>query len=266
MGTQYRYRTHDGGPPNDGIPPGLEPPQGPPFGHPFPYVGPSPFGAPPSWPNPFGPPTFGQHPGFCQPPPNIVCFGGQGPPPGPNSMVCFSTSGPPPYTENPWHMAGPPAPSIANKRPPSGAYVNGQIIKLKNGQGLLLPKDSTTTFHLILNGVKPWDWSTWSPRGTCEFSPYEVLSTMAFDEFCDAIDAIKKAPCGTPREQVGVQEAIEMGDGQFRAGAAYRLGDSRIMYQKQDGTYAYKTLEQLGWSADRGKVGRGKPVTIALLP
>ena len=192
----------------------------------------------------------------------MVCFStSNAPPPGPGQMVCFPTSGPPPYTQNPWPMGGPPAPSIANDRPPSGAYVNGKIAKLENGQAVFSGK--TTTFHLVLDGVKPWHWSS---NGRHRFMSLQVSSRMPFDEFCEGLDAFKKAPYGTPREQIGVQEGIEIGDGQFRAGTAYRLGDSRIMYQEEDGTFAYKTIEQLGWSSDRGKAGRGKPVTIALLP
>lgn len=89
---------------------------------------------------------------------------------------------------------------------------------------------------------------------------------MPIDEFIEQLGAIEKAPYGTAREQVGIQEAIEDGDGQFRTGPAFRLGDPRITYQQADGTVAYQTLEQLGWSSQRGEAGRGKPVTIAFLP
>jgi hypothetical protein len=40
MGTNYRYVTTDGGPPNDAIPPGMEQPQGPVFGPPPYFLGP----------------------------------------------------------------------------------------------------------------------------------------------------------------------------------------------------------------------------------
>lgn len=65
---------------------------------------------------------------------------------------------------------------------------------------------------------------------------------------------------------IGVQEAIEEGDGEFREGPAFRLGDPKITYESEDGMLAFKTLEQLGWSSDRGVVGRGKPVILAFLP
>lgn len=251
MGTRYRYVTPDGGPPGDGIPPGLEPPQGAVFGCPYPCNGPPPFFS-----GPFGPPMFAQPP---PPAPNMMCFASQGPPPaGPGQTVCFQAPGPPPYTPNPWHTARPSVPSLANERPPSGAYVKGHIAKLDNGEAVI--PGPTTTFHLVIDGVKPWHWSTF------RFKPAEVSSLLPFDEFCRRIDAITNAPYGTPTDQIGVQEAVEYGDGEFRPGAAYRLGDPRLVYQQQDGTYVYKTIEQLGWGPNRGEAGQGKPIILALLP
>jgi hypothetical protein len=183
MGTRYRYHTPDGGAPNNGIPPGLEPPQGAMFGPQYPFGGPPPFGGPylfgpPQFgPSPFGPPPFGQP----------MCFPNQGPPPsGPGPMLCFPTQAPPPpppppYTSSPWGTpyptAGPSVPSLANERPPPGARVNGQIAKFNNRQGHIHSKNNTT-FHLALDGAKPWIWGAGNPH---RFAVYTVTSSMPID-------------------------------------------------------------------------------------
>lgn len=77
MGTRYNYVTEDGGPPNEGIPPGMEQPQETPLFIP-----------------PFFPPT---------PPPRFLFVPGP-PPPGP--VICF---GPPP--SGPVMVSGPPCPA-----------------------------------------------------------------------------------------------------------------------------------------------------------
>lgn len=89
---------------------------------------------------------------------------------------------------------------------------------------------------------------------------------MTIDEFIEQVGAIDKAPWGTPREYVGVQEAIDLGDGRWEEGKKTCLGMERIRYTQADGTEAFMTLEQLGWGPERGQAGRGKPVTLVMIP
>jgi hypothetical protein len=92
MGTQYRYLTTDGGPPNDGIPPGMEQPQEPVFGPPPYFLGPPPA-------DPMV--CFGPAP--PPPPPSIILVPdyGPGPQPTPYHFPIFPrrTSSPPPRRE-----------------------------------------------------------------------------------------------------------------------------------------------------------------------
>ena len=157
-------------------------------------------------------------------------------------------------------VPGPSTPS-ALERPPPGARVNGELAKFNNKQGHIHSKNNTE-FHVIVNGSKPWHWL----GGTHNLQRYTCASSMTIDEFIEQVGAIERAPPGTPRDQIGVQEAIEMGNGAFKEGMALRLGDAALTYQQADGTTAYQTLEQLGWGRQRGQAGRGKPVTIAFLP
>jgi hypothetical protein len=89
MGTHYRYLTTDGGPPNDGIPPGMEQPQEPVFGPP-PYF----LGSPPATPMV----CFGPAPLPLLPPNSLVPDYGPGPQPTPYHFPIFPrrTSSPPP--------------------------------------------------------------------------------------------------------------------------------------------------------------------------
>jgi len=153
MGTRYLYWTPSGSAPNDGVPPGLEPPEGPMFAPQF-----SPFGMP--GPLPFGPPFEAPpgFPGFCgrpppPPPPGLgpmACFPNiyGAPPPGPGFFpVPGPFAGPPPpYTPNPW---GQPAHTREAEQPPAGARINGQLAQFDNRTGHIFSKDNTT-FHLVL--------------------------------------------------------------------------------------------------------------------
>jgi hypothetical protein len=195
MGTRYRYHTPAGGPPNDGIPPGTEAPQGAmfcppyPFGGPPAFGGPLPFGGPQFGPPQCPPPQFGPSP-FGPPPPPYgqqMCFPAPGPPPpGPGPMMCFPNQPPPPYAPNPWAqnpwgmpmpISGPSMPTKANERPPPGAHVNGNVAKFGNQQGHIFSKNNTT-FHLTLDGAKPWNWGA---GGNHRFQVYTAASSMPID-------------------------------------------------------------------------------------
>jgi hypothetical protein len=114
---------------------------------------------------------------------------------------------------------------------------------------------------MIQDGSKPWHW-----RGSHRMQVYTASSKMTIDEFIEQIGAIDKAPWGTPREEIGVQEAIDKGNGNWEAGKKVCLGDPGIQYTQADGTEAFMTLDQLGWSPHRGEAGRGKPVHLCLVP
>lgn len=178
MGTRYKYHTPDGGVPNNGCPPGTAPPQGAMFGPQYPFGGP-PFGGP----LPFIPPQFGGPSPYGQP----MCFPCPGPPPpGPGPMMCFPTQPPPPppyaphpWGQNPWGTptSGPSVPTLANERPPPGARVNGKLSKFSNKQTHIHGKKNTT-FHLVLDGAKPWNWAS---GGTHRFTVCTASSTMPID-------------------------------------------------------------------------------------
>lgn len=153
-----------------------------------PQFGPPPFGS-----SPFGPPpAFGPPPSFG--PPSYapwgqqVCFPSPGPPPpGPGPMMCFPNQPPPPYApapwgQNPWSLpmpvGGPQVPTKANERPPPGARVNGNIANFGNQQQGHIFAKNNTTFHLTLDGAKPWNWGQ---GGNHRFQVYTAASSMPID-------------------------------------------------------------------------------------
>jgi hypothetical protein len=277
MGTRYRYFTPDGGPPNGGAPPGA--PKNPPgFG---------PFACPPS---PSGPPSFcfgpgalphytyhpfgpqGQQPSMiCHPisapqsasviyhptsalPPQAVYIGSQPSSALASSVFIGSRPLPPPPPGPTWIDAAAPNPPPYNDAPPQGSRVKGLLPKFPDrNSGYIFPKNNCT-FHIIKGDRKPWEWQGL----TLDFNVMHAPTNMTLAEFIEQVGAIEKAPLSTPRDQIGVVEVFEGGNGTWHKGTAFMLGDG--------GNRMKQTLQEVGWDSDRGEAGRGKPVILVFLP
>jgi len=89
-----------------------------------------------------------------------------------------------------------------------------------------------------------------------DFKVVNAPTSMKLNEFIEQVGAIDRAGPGVPRDRVGVQEILEAGNGVWRKGSEFMLDD----WQGQS------TLEDIGWSNDRGEAGRSKPVILVFLP
>ena len=130
--------------------------------------------------------------------------------------------------------------------------VKGLLPKFPDrGSGYIFPK-SNCTFHIVKGEKKPWD----HPGITLDFQVAHAPTSMKLGEFIEQVGALERAPAGTPHDYIGVQEIIEGGNGVWHKGTAFMLGD----------WLADSTLNEVGWSSDRGEFGRGKPVIVVFLP
>ena len=229
------YRTHDGGPPNGGvpIPPGAhisgfnaflgQPPahMAPPaytarpvhFTAPAPSPAPSPYGGSLPWPQflPYPVPVMQIPEGFYPPPLPL-------PPP----------SQPPRRPE---------------PREPPGAKLDGAKIEFNDGISTYIFPEDHAIIHLVNFEHQPWD----HPGAEFGFSVHKVPCSMPLKEL------IRRLGCpGTSDAQRGIVECIERGDGSWTKGSVFRLDDDR----------SKQRLEEVGWTRSRGT--DRKPVWLAV--
>jgi hypothetical protein len=132
--------------------------------------------------------------------------------------------------------------------------VKGLLPKFPDrSSGYIFPKNNCT-FHIVKGDRKPWEWQGL----TLDFNVMHAPTNMTLAEFIEQVGAVEKAPSSTPRDQIGVVEVLEGGNGTWHKGTAFMLGDG--------GDRMKQTLQEVGWDNDRGEAGRGKPVILVFLP
>jgi hypothetical protein len=131
--------------------------------------------------------------------------------------------------------SSPPAPKPAPPPPSAGAGLHPRAT-------LLAPASATTVVHLLDRGFKPWA----APYTQFDFSLHQVPVAVTLEALVGVV-----YPAGDKgAKENGVVEAIEVGDGTWIRGSAFKAGEEA----------SKQTLEKVGWSASRGR-GR-KPVWL----
>lgn len=100
-----------------------------------------------------------------------------------------------------------------------------------------------TVIHYFFNGFKPWEQQgishTWAAFTLpTMFTVNQLIRQLRRESNDEGLD--------------GISECIEVGDGVWRQGFSFKLGDPN----------SDQTLEELGWTEARGTVS--KPVWLAL--
>lgn len=254
--TRYHYKTLDGGPPLDGkVPAASLGFGGIPGGPTMPCfgglgglggLGAGGFGA-----GGFGPGGLGPY-GLMQPPP-------LGPPPAYSANVAGNDCPPgyvrvpaPPHprrtsqgpTNNNGNNSFTTAPRRDQNEPPlSGNRVKGQLISLKDGTGVIMPRE-TAIIHVFTDNLitkhppKPEQPNMIHlPFGAKKtFTAQHVPCNMSLREFILQIDCQKRANThfpynqpgrGYPEDLIGVQELVDLGEGWFALGEKVCLADAK---------------------------------------
>jgi hypothetical protein len=138
--------------------------------------------------------------------------------------------------------------------PPPGVRVKGLMPKFPDRNcGYIFPKKNCA-FHIVKGDQKPWEW-----QGLIlDFNVMHAPTNMTLAEFIEQVGAVEKAPANTPRDQIGVVEVLEGGNGTWHKGTAFTLGDGDHRLNQ--------TLQDIGWDNDRGEAGRSKQVILVFLP
>ncbi|KAL6721229.1 hypothetical protein ACLMJK_000331 [Lecanora helva] len=225
-----RYFTLNNEPPNGGVPPGTLFAQAtnPPNANSSEVVhvdnGPPNGGAPPNA-GASGPPPPGYYPFMIGPGYGVLPM-----------AFPFAIPSPEPPKSSP-----PPRKPSAPAYEPPGQYVDGHLLGGK-GWSYLGSTDKVVTIHLVHKGVRPCD----SPGG---YHPYEFHFTKhkaPVDMTVRKLIEQLGCPAGAHK---GVTELILLGDDLFAAGDTFTQG----------GETSKRTLEEVGWTAERGE---GKEVWL----
>lgn len=258
----YRYITRDGKPPNKGTPPGVprndseSTPRGQFMaGQPVPNFITLPASLPPP------PPGFQWMPA---PPFPSAPFSAFVPGPAPVPLPGHIPTPPPPYAPPgqpssdsfPVYGASSPAPGVkggtASELPP-GCRVRGELPVFPNKNAGYIFGKKQCTFNIVKGRIKPWQ----SANCLFQFETVHADCRMPIKEFIEQIDAAGRAPARASQEAIGICEMIEVGDGVWRKGSQYLLGDLVKIGQ---------SLGDAGWDEFRGEAGMGKPVWLVVLP
>lgn len=258
----YRYVTRDGGPPNKGAPPSSTPSSGPSpaycSGPPSPYCMAPGFGPPSGQPGPFMVPPGNGFPGaFCVP--NSAAPPPPAPPSGP-TPTWFPPAPPPPPA--PLNVAGAAAPAAnpSSDPPVSGNRVKDNLLVVKDSGGVgHIASKNNATFHIFTENI----FDKYTPNASNQFwmpvmEKFRSMTAayyMPIHELIEQLDCVKNAPPGYPREQIGLAEVFERGNGWFDVGTKIFLGDAR----------ANLTIKE-AWGDSIGEQGRSRPKWLVLFP
>ncbi|MCJ1331225.1 hedgehog receptor activity [Thelotrema lepadinum] len=240
MVVHYWSNDRNGGPPNDGIPPGWSGPvdDGPPSP-------PSSQDPPPAASNPtpvFIPYPVATQPSFTAPPPAYYLFPASlGAPPTPPHSAPAPTPAPPyvpppPSPPPPPYRTAPPSPPspLRQPAPPSGLPE--------------LLSHPLTTIHLVAPGTRPLPYSgAWDPHRSFPFTKHTASPDMPVWKLIKVVRSRDD-----PEREMGLVEIYEMGNGRWAKGSRIGLSDERALL----------SLEAVGWGGMRGH--ERKPVWLCL--
>lgn len=290
--TRYHYKTLDGGPPLDGrVPTAPLGFGGIPSGPTMPCLGRpgagglNPYGMMQS--TPLGPPPaysaglagHGCTPGYVPVSPNSsqegpLCVPAGSfrpmayrvpipPRPGSTSQGLSNSSGSGSFATAPARDQGEP--------PMSGNRVKGQLISLKDGTGVIMPRETAIVHVFTENLVNKYPPKSEHPnmiyippRAKKNFTAQHVPCNMTLQEFILQIDCKKRANTHFPYSQpgqeypedlIGFQELVDLDNGWFALGEKICLGDTKAQSKVRE---LFNTLQ--------GEAGYEKPRYVVRFP
>lgn len=116
----------------------------------------------------------------------------------------------------------------------TGNRINDNLVVLKDsgGTGYVASKNNAEFYLFTANVLKKYATNDvgqfYIPATQGEtWRKLKVAVSMSMDELIEQTDCIKEAALGTPRAEIGLIEAFELGNGWFQLGSRYFLDTPR---------------------------------------